>query len=612
MDNFEQKIPYYQADIRTLNEKEILDRCYEALSAGDVRWGLYFCEEVLRRNPQNAEGYLCRVLVENNCRTVEQLAECDNPIDVSGNFRYAVYYASEELKATLNGYAQKVNERILFNRNNQAYNKAKELYSVAGSKEALESVMAEFKALGDFADSADYVKQCEERIKEISDREVYAIAVQKLQSDDLNVLLEAKALLETIPGFMNTDELLADFDNIYSQKQQLLQKREEEARKIEQQRIEEKEIKARKTRKIIGISAIAFTCVAIIAVASWLYFIPLIRYNVALSHIEKGNYDKGYSILNDLDDFKNSKDKIKEDKYRRANELFEKGDYAAAYTLFSEIGDYSDAQSRLDECLYMEGIVLIDQKQWSKAKNNFQRLGNYKQSREYIKECIYMEADDFSKKGKWEEAMNNYFSLVAEGGYKDSEELLKEARYNCGKIFAENGRIVEAIELFEMVGDDYKESGNLKKQAMFNYVKNHQNSEDEKTYEYLLLLKADDYSTSKEIYNSLFGWRTECIINDDRYGTSDMYSISRYSYVYFHITLKGGPPEGKTTVRYVITFPGGSTQKGKFAENWMSGDTGVTWVWYTNPQYASTGNAYIKLYDADNNLIGEDSIYITY
>ncbi len=612
MDNFEEKIPYYQVDINQMNDSEILERCYEALAAGDARWGLYFCEELLRRNPQNAEAYLCRVMIENNCRNVEELADCEKPLEASANFSCAVYYATDELKATLNGYAVRVKDRIREKERQDAYNRGKALFAAATGKDAVTAAAKIFGDLGDYSDSAELLKQCEERIWRIEAGEKYAVAMQKIKSDDLSELYEAKGILEKIRGYENVDSLLESFDTIYTQKQEELQQKAELARQEEEERKQEKVRRQRRRRKIIAICAVSFVLVACLVVASIFYFIPLIRYEMAEGYIKDGNYQKAYAILSDLGDFKNSSEKIRESKYNQAKALFEKGDYAAAYALFSEIGDYSDAQSRLNDCLYEEGKELIAQKQWAKAKFNFQRLGEYKDSREYIKECTYMEAKDLGQKGKWEEAMSNYFSLVSEGGYKDSDELLKYAKYNCARVFAEAGRFIEAVDLYNQVGDEYEEAHDLKLQAMFNYVKNHQNSEDLTTYEYLVELTEEDYDTSEIIYNSLFGWRAECVINDSKTGTEDVDRISRYEYVYFHITLRGGPPDGKTTVRYVINFPNGSTERGTFTKDWREGDSGVTWVWYNNPEYGTVGNAYIKLYDSEDKLIGEDSVYITY
>lgn len=380
----------------------------------------------------------------------------------------------------------------------------------------------------------------------------------------------------------------------------------------EKELLEAKElvVKKAKKKKRKTVAVLSITCVLICSFAVLFVFIllPQLKYNKALGHIKDGNYQKAIEIFADLGDYKDSKDRIFRTKYDVALHLYGQEKYEEAYLLFNELENYHDSLGLKKECIYKNSLLLMKNQQWEKAKENFSTLGNYKESGKNIKECNYQLGLTQVQNENWGNAVNIFSALT---DYKDSNERLTLSNYNLAKVYHKEGKYTEAVNLFEELSD-YEDSKNLKLLSMLAYVKNHKDAKDLTTFEYLKELTKENYEDSKSIYKTLYAWSAKCIINNSKTdNTKDMAVISRFDTVYFHVTLSGGAPNATTTVKYETVFPGGSVQKGDFGKNWSSGSEGCTWVWFKTPAYADTGYAYIKLYDLEGNLIGEDSVYIS-
>ncbi len=379
---------------------------------------------------------------------------------------------------------------------------------------------------------------------------------------------------------------------------------EEELKEVKELAIKNAKKKKRKTVIALCITAVLLVALSILFVV---ILLPQLRYNKALGHIKNGDYEKAIEIFEDLGDYKDSSDRIFRTKYDVALRLFSDEKYGEAYIFFDELGEYHDSLGLKKECLYKDALKLMEKAEWERAKENFNALGNYKEAGKNIKECNYQLGLIAIKGEKWEAAVNIFSSLA---DYKDSNEQLVLSNYNKAKSYHKAGKYTEAVKIFEEISD-YEDSLNLKQQSMFAYVKGHQNAEDLTTFEYLKELVSVNYEESKAIHKSLYSWSAKCIINNSKEDkTTDSAVISRFDTVYFHVTLSGGAPNATTTVKYEIVFPGGSVQKGDFGKNWKSGSEGCTWVWFKTPAYAETGYAYVKLYDLEGTLIGEDEVYI--
>ncbi len=75
-------------------------------------------------------------------------------------------------------------------------------------------------------------------------------------------------------------------------------------------------------------------------------------YKKAQSLLEYNRYDEAQTIFEELGDYQDSRDLVKECKYRKAENLYEKDfNYSDAQAIYKELGDYKD--SRIKNCEMM-------------------------------------------------------------------------------------------------------------------------------------------------------------------------------------------------------------------------------------------------------------------
>lgn len=131
---------------------------------------------------------------------------------------------------------------------------------------------------------------------------------------------------------------------LYREKEEQL---ELERKTVEEQK--EKRLKNRRTIKkcILGTSI----CIGIVLLLFTikLLFGNMINYNIAISAMEKGKYDKAIEIFTNLKDYKNSTDKLTETKYLLAEDYVSSEKYEEAYKGFLELKDYKDSAQKAEE-----------------------------------------------------------------------------------------------------------------------------------------------------------------------------------------------------------------------------------------------------------------------
>ena len=107
-------------------------------------------------------------------------------------------------------------------------------------------------------------------------------------------------------------------------------------------------------------------CAAVIAVATYfavtLVIIPNSNYNAAVKLMEKGKYEEAIAAFEELDDYKDSADKIEEcnaaileTDYNNAIALMDEGNYEEAIFALETLDGYKDSADKIREC----GILKI-------------------------------------------------------------------------------------------------------------------------------------------------------------------------------------------------------------------------------------------------------------
>lgn len=199
--------------------------------------------------------------------------------------------------------------------------------------------------------------------------------------------------------------------------------------------------------------------------------------------------------------------------------------------------------------------------------------------------------------------------------YDTNADFYLDSCYNFGKSKLNNGDYSSALTWFSKCAN-YSDTQEQIKETKYQYVKNNMNNRNTATFEYMKELKAANYKDSANVYNELYAWKATSVFNTNKDNKSiSMDSISKYDPIYCHVTVSGGEPNGKTQVTYSVTMPNGETYRKSFPGEWGDGYSG-SWFFenglYEDPLYGDVGTLSVKYYDSQGNLIGTDSVRITY
>lgn len=93
------------------NEESLLKRAFMFLEDGDWSAADEYCEKVLDIDPENARAYLGKLMAECRACRMEDLQNCRQPFDGSGNYNKILRFADPKLIETLKGYIAHINER---------------------------------------------------------------------------------------------------------------------------------------------------------------------------------------------------------------------------------------------------------------------------------------------------------------------------------------------------------------------------------------------------------------------------------------------------------------------------------------------------------------------
>lgn len=346
----------------------ILRRAFLFAEDGEYDTADEYAEKVLDINPECAEAYVVKLLIERRLRKPSDLAGCKEPLVKSSNYQKAVRFATPEYKEVVVGYNTAIVKGIEEAKNASQYGDAIRKMSNGRFQEAI----VIFQKLGDYKDSKQKVEECKkleenerldgiykracalvgnkaydgaislfESIKTFKDSEkkieecrqlketarkdaVYHQAVNRATAQNVS----EKALeisigeLKSISGHRDADRKIEVFGKILEQKisarkateekirVEAEEERREKEREAELQRIKEEKKKKRRRRFVkIGLPIIGFFIA--LGLAFYFFVLPPMLYDYATDLFESGEYDDAEGIYEFLGDYEES------GKYRR-------------------------------------------------------------------------------------------------------------------------------------------------------------------------------------------------------------------------------------------------------------------------------------------------------
>lgn len=522
----------------------LLKRAFMFLEDGDWNSAKEYCEKVLDLDPENARAYVGKLLAERRLRTQAELHFSKsknanelftNPIENSANYKKAVRFADEQLKATLEDYNRENIEEYFRLRYESAkssmdsaateqdfqnaaklfvqiyfYKDSEELYNVclekaeyarkdsiyndlvarfnaAHSTKTYNELREGFSEISGHRDAREYVQKCIDGANEAHLREEYNKAVLfKKVEESKEIQKDALKIFEKLSDYRDSAKLAEE-----------CRKRIEEIEREE----EDKRIATEKAAKKAKFTQIISAVSAVIIVAAIIILPPMIKYNKAVTLLESGSYDEAISSFMELGDYKDSADKVIEagnaKEYKAAELLLDSGDYENAITAFEALGNYSDSADRIKECYYDLGSNALDESNYDTAISNFEKASDYSDSNEKIQECHYEKGIINLEKKKYTLASEEFEKSTP---FKDSAEKnakAKEEVYKLGQSDFKSKKYASAISYFEAISG-YKDADEMVKKC-----------EDTAKKPILDLFKNKKYKDSlKEFKKSMFNGTT--------------------------------------------------------------------------------------------------------
>lgn len=293
----------------------LLKRAFMFLEDGDWSSADEYCEKVLDIDPECAEAYLGKLMVELKVNKKEDLKDQAEPFDDNNNYQKAVRFARESLKTSLIGYTKHINQKIA--------NKQKD--------------------------------------------EILAKGKSYLKYETIYLYEAAIELFESISGYKDADEQLT-----FCKKQIEEIREKEKSNQIKKKQRAKERLKKCKKISVIATPIICATIAFTILLNTSI--MPNIKYNKAINLMESKKFEEALILFKELDNYKNSDSKIaecntavKDIKYTEAISLMNNGNFDKAYNIFQELGDYKD-------CLNKAGNIRLNK---NKKIINSSKVGDY-------------------------------------------------------------------------------------------------------------------------------------------------------------------------------------------------------------------------------------------
>lgn len=303
------------------------------------------------------------------------------------------------------------------------------------------------------------------------------------------------------------------------------------------------------------------------------------------------------------------------------------GTYKEAAHLFESISEYMDAATLAHDCfekaeitrknnIYSSATALMEKssgifnkfstKHYEEAIEEFLSISGWKDADEKVNECkrkiedlkAAEEADRLDREQKAE------ITRIAEAKQKKRNIIIGVSvsiltiilittlilldnlvwtpnQYNAAIALYEAGKYTEAVEEFSDLGT-YEDSENWVKKAKYEYILSNKNNTDTTTYEYLNSLKQEGYKDCVSIYDKLYVWNVEIVINKSETDTKNntVSAAKPGDRIWVHVNVTGGYPGGSKEfeTKYYLPNYNSSSQPLILSNYYSDGESQCAWI----------------------------------
>ena len=177
------------------NEESLLKRAFMFLEDGDWSAADEYCEKVLDIDPENVRAYLGKLMAECRACRLEDLQNCEQPFDGSGNYEKVLRFADPKLAETL----KDCNSYII-------YKGAVNAMTAADSENEYKAAAEMFKTVPGFKDADSLVEKCLDNAETCRKDTLYNSACFNMTGNIIRNYESAIKTFETISGWKDADE----------------------------------------------------------------------------------------------------------------------------------------------------------------------------------------------------------------------------------------------------------------------------------------------------------------------------------------------------------------------------------------------------------------------
>lgn len=412
------------------------------LEDGDFERAEDICAQLLSKSPNNAGAYVIRLLAEYKLANENALDDMTENFTVSENYRLAMRYGSEPLRARLKERSNRSLYRKFTARLNNAGDNERELSAAA----------ADLRTFGNYADAAELAERAEKEIDELREKSeikrrdgVYELAAKAVsESVDAAILRSAEHSLRSL-GYYKDAPALAE----------KCAARIAELPAMPTVTFTDDEPRTWKKYLPFAAGGAALLAAAVTVIVS-------VNVHRKPAPVVEVSTQSTVSISS-TDTLSREKD----EKYNKANICLESGDYAEAELIFTALGDYKNSAEMVSKCKYRSAADMLEKGEYDMAERAFERLGDYSDSRGMLLQCRYQKAQQLLENGEYYTASSEFYELI---GYEDSENQYRRACYYHGLELEENGKLEKAC-LYLKIAKGYEDASDQLTRVRNKYIR---------------------------------------------------------------------------------------------------------------------------------------------
>ena len=260
----------------------LLERAFIFLEDGEWQRADDFCEQVLNKEPKNAQAYLGKLMAECRVHKQDELKDCREPFDRNGNYQKVIRFGSTALADSLKNDITYIRDRNETARKTAIYYQALEAMKTANSEEDYRAIAEQLESISGFNDADSFTKESAAKAEELRKEAVYNAAKETMGWETVEGYIEAINRFRTIPGWKDADELIfacqhniekiraqEEEDRIAAERETKKIAAKAEADRLEAERraqIEEKRERAATKRRTLIITPMIIVLFALIAI----------------------------------------------------------------------------------------------------------------------------------------------------------------------------------------------------------------------------------------------------------------------------------------------------------------------------------------------------------